>query len=59
MDLYLEQGIDKKEYEEKNQELDNNIANVRYRKSNLDTDIDQYYKNMNVCVKIADFSHFL
>ena len=59
MDLYLEQGIDKKEYEEKNQELDNNIANVRYRKSNLDTDIDQYYKNMKVCIKIADFSHFL
>ena len=59
MDLYLEQGIDRNEYEKKNQELDTEIANIKHRKSNLDKDIEQYYKNLKKLLQIADNSHFL
>ena len=59
MDLYLEQGIGKTEYEEKNQELETEIANIRYRRSNLNTNIEQYYKNLKKLLQIADNSHFL
>lgn len=35
------------------------IANIKHRKSNLDKDIEQYYKNLKKLLQIADNSHFL
>ena len=59
MDLYLEQGIEKEEYERLNKELDEELSDIMYRRSNLNNDIGQFYQNLKDCIKIADSSHFL
>lgn len=59
MDLYLEQGIEKEEYDRLNKQIEEELSDVIYRRSNLDTDIGQFYQNLKDCIKIADSSHFL
>lgn len=59
MDLYLEQGIEKEEYDRLNKQIEEELSDVIYRRSNLDTDIGQFYQNLKDCIKITDFSHFL
>ncbi len=59
LDLFLDGGIPKSEYDDTNKKLDSELLDIDARKQDLQADIRGFYDNLSKCLKIADFSHFL
>ena len=58
-DLYLDQGIDREEYNKLSEQITNEQHDIQLKIDGLDNRILTFYDNLIKCVKIADISHFL
>ena len=58
-DLYLDQGIDREEYDKVSEQITNEQHDIQLKIDGLDGRILIFYDNLIKCVKIADISHFL
>lgn len=59
MDLFLEQGITRAEFDVKNKELDSELSDINYKISEFDNRIDRYYENLPKIIELADSCGFL
>lgn len=58
-DLYLDQGIEREEYDKITNQINNEQQDIQLKIDGLDGRILTFYENLIKCVKIADISHFL